>query len=213
MMVKNTYYAFNRPIKNPPITKKTVLFFLLPLLLLPVKLLATDAMYCPQKHAYIKIGMTSSQVINACGEPSERQGDETHPIVQRIPVKQLIYTTINSGSVYPGLNGAFYNQWSLPSGSTGISLEINVINDKVSSVTLNGTDTHAISLCGNNSIQKGDDINQVYNACGSPSTINTSYIDKPLPSSAKAEIWTYRINPYQPLIHLTFIAGQLESIN
>jgi hypothetical protein len=110
-----------------------------------------------------------------------------------------------------GLNSV-YSMWSLPSGSQGVSLSIDIINNKVKGITMNGSGTNAMSVCGGTSIQVGDDVNSVYSACGNPSLINNTFITKPVPNSAKPEVWIYQVNQYQPMFTLTFVNGQLQSI-
>jgi hypothetical protein len=179
---------------------------------LPPVVLADQAGYCPQNASSISVGMSETQVISACGHPNSRVSSNLQASV-KIPVKQLIYDAVNKGALYPGMTGAFYDQWSLPSGNTDMHLVIDIIKDKVSSVKINGAEGKAMTICGGKSIQVGDDVAQVYSLCGSPSLINTSYINSPMPASTKPEVWIYQIDQYQPLMRLTFINGRLESIN
>ncbi len=170
------------------------------------------SLYCPQNAGYITTGMTQDQVLAACGPPLAKQQSNA-AVTEKIPVKQLLYTSINTGSFYPGLNSAYYNQWSLPSGSTGLGIEVDVVNDKVSAVNINGTATNAMSVCGGSSIQIGSSVNQVYAACGTPTMINNSFINQAIPNNSKPEVWIYQVNQYQSPISLTFINGKLQSIN
>lgn len=189
------------------------------LFLLPCTLLAAESFYCPQHSGYINIGMTEDQVISACGAPLSKQTSNT-PVMQKIPVKQVIYNN-------QGAKTAFYGQWALPIGQSnyaglvpfggnsggGAQLQVNIINDKVSSVSLNGANTNAFSICGNTSISVGDPANKVYGACGTPSLVNKSYINQAIPSSTKPEIWVYQPGQYQPPLSLTFVDGKLQSID
>ena len=52
--------------------------------------MAAQAVYCPQNHGYINVGMTPDQVIAACGQPLSQQ-DSNQPVYQQIPVQQLFY--------------------------------------------------------------------------------------------------------------------------
>lgn len=183
----------------------------LSLLILPSALAMADPYYCSERSGYINPGMSEADVISACGQPLSKE-KSNQPATERIPVTQLIYTALDTGSVYPGLNAAFYTQWSIPSGTSGIVLQVNVIDNKIASVTINGSSTEAMSLCGG-SIQIHDDVSNVYNACGTPARVNTTYINQIIPSRTKPEIWTYRATPYQPAAHLTFVNGQLQSID
>ncbi len=179
--------------------------------LMPFGAFAAQSMYCPGNHQYINVGMTQDDVIAACGQPVVKKTGN-NPVVERIPVVQLIYTTLNQGAIYQGLTPV-YTMFSLPSGSTGVSLSVDVIDNKVQGININGSSANASTLCGGIGLQIGDDVGKVYSACGSPSMVNNTYINKPLPSSAKPEIWIYQVNQYQPLFSLTFVNGQLQSID
>lgn len=178
---------------------------------LPMIAFSADSLYCPAKQGYISIGMDSSQVMSLCGQPMMRQDSNEVQVAQKIPVTQLIYTTLNQGSVYSGLS-SYYTMWSLPSGSNGTSLRFNVVNNKITAIDINGSGTNAMSICGGASVQIGDDVNKVYSACGDPSLVNETFINQPIPKSQHPEVWIYQLEPYQPTIHLTFIDGKLQSI-
>ncbi len=178
----------------------------------PLTTAIAQSVYCPQHSMYIDIGMTEEQVLTACGEPLSKEQSKT-PVMQKVPVQQLIYTTLNQGGVYPGLNSAFYNQWSLPSGSTGVSLQVDIVNEKVKGVKINGSSTNAMSVCGGQSVQVGDDANKVYTACGSPSMVNNTYINVPIMSNSKPSVWIYQFSQYQSPMTLTFVDGKLQSMN
>lgn len=167
--------------------------------------------YCPQHAKYIDLGMTQEEIIAACGQPLSKQTLDTPPM-EKVPVKQLIYTALDTGSVYPGLNSAFYNQWSLPSGSSGVELQIDVINNKVAGFSVNGSSTNAMNLCNGISIQEDDPIDKVYSACGSPTMVNESYVNKIIPSKNNPEVWIYQLNQYETPMSLTFVDGKLKSI-
>ena len=192
--------------------KSSILMALSGSLLASATAWAGSSLYCPQNAGYISTGMTQEQVLAACGAPLAKQQSNA-AVTEKVPVKQLLYTSLNTGSVYPGLNAAFYDQWSLPSGSNGLGVEVNIVNDKVSSVSINGNGTNAMSICGGTSIQIGSSLNQVYTACGSPTMINNSFINQAVPSNSKPEVWIYQVNQYQSPISLTFVNGKLQSIN
>jgi hypothetical protein len=175
------------------------------LVILPVNLFAANSMYCPQNHQYIQVGMTIEQVLAACGNPlSEEELKE--PLYQKVPVQQLIYNN-------QGTDTAFYGVWNIPIGSGGAQLQIDLMNDKVKSIRLNGGDINAASLCEGINIQIGDSSNKVYNACGSPDVTNYTFVKQAIPTASKPKIWIYQPTPYQPTISLTFVDGRLESIN
>ena len=186
------------------------LLALLGILLTPLPSSA-DAVYCPQNHGFINIGMTVAQVVSACGQPLAKH-DSSAPVTQKVPVKQLIYTTLNPGSVYPGLNN-IYDQWSLPSGSTGLPLEVDIINNKVSAFRLNSGKTNAMSVCGGVSVQVGADEDAVYSACGNPNMVNTTFINQVVRSNQKPQVWIYQVDRYHSPMSLTFVDGKLQSID
>lgn len=177
------------------------------LVILPFSLFAdTQSLYCPQNHAYINVGMTQDEVIAACGQPISQQ-DSNQPALRKIPVQQLIYN--NKGS-----ETAFYGIWNMPTGDTGgAQLEINIVDQKVRSIKLNGSDSNAVSLCGSTSIQAGDPVEKVYYSCGTPSVTNNTYINEVVPTAEKPQIWIYQPGQYQSAVTLTFVDGKLQSIN
>lgn len=174
---------------------------------------STSSVYCPSGHAFIQVGMRESDVINACGQPNSKM-QSNQQATTRVPVKQLVYTSLAALNPYPGIQNALFNQWSLPSGiDNSFTLQVNIVNRKVSSISLNGSQNNAMSLCGGNSVQVGDDESAVYAQCGSPNAVNHTYINQPIPGNNKPETWIYQIDSYQPPIRLTFVNGSLESID
>lgn len=169
-----------------------------------------DGFYCPTNHGYINIGMNSNQVLSACGQPSSVD-QSNQPLVQQVPVTELIYTNLDKGAVYSGLNST-YQMWSLPSGTTETQLKVSIVNNQVSSVEINGSNENAMSVCGGVAIQVGDPADNVYTACGNPNLVNQTYIKRPIKSNVKPEIWTYNV-PYQSSFRLTFLNGILQSID
>lgn len=180
-------------------------------LLYTMQALAAQSFYCPKHQGYINLGMSAGEVLAACGEPLMKN-NQNKPVTQRIPVTQLIYTSLNSGATYQGWN-SIYQTWSLPSGSTGVTLQIDIVNQKIASVMMNGNNTNATTLCNNGSLKIGDDQSMAYMACGSPDLINQTYVDQVVPSTQKPEVWIYQVDPYQPSYRLTFINGTLQSID
>lgn len=181
-------------------------FFTLISLGFSCQVLATQSMYCPQNHGYINLGMTPEQVVAACGQPLSKQQSKT-PLMQKVPVTQLMYN--NQGSPH-----AFYGVWSLPVGTnSGAQLEVDIINNKVTAVRMNGGNTNAFSICGGTMIQVGDPVGSVYGACGNPSIVNNTYINQPVQSNQYPEIWIYQTDQYQTPFNLTFVNGKLQSIN
>ncbi|OGV48316.1 MAG: hypothetical protein A3F46_07625 [Legionellales bacterium RIFCSPHIGHO2_12_FULL_42_9] len=176
-----------------------------------------QSVFCPQKSGYINIGMTVDQVIAACGQPISQQKSD-QPAMQQVPIKQVFFNN-------QGQSTAFYGVWAIPGGSgnygayqpfgtknggAGSQLEIDIANNEVRSVKLNGSDTNAISICGSN-ISVGDPASKIY-ACGTPNLVNTTYINVPIPGGQKPIIWVYQMGQYEKPMTLTFINGQLHSI-
>ncbi len=172
---------------------------------LSFSLFADQSLYCPQNHKYINVGMSQAQVIDACGAPISKQ-DSNQPVMQRVPVQQLIYNN-------EGTSTAFYGVWNLNTGSGGARLEIDIVNQQVRGIKLNGNDNNNISICGGRGIQVGDPIGKVYGLCGSPSLVNNTYINQMIPSTQKPEVWIYQPGQYQQSVTLTFVNGKLQSIN
>lgn len=173
-------------------------------LFLSLNLYADDSRYCPQNHGYINVGMTADEVISACGQPSTKQ-ESNKPAMQKVPVQQLIYNNM-------GTSSAFYGVWNIPTGTSGAQLEVDIVNQKVKSISLNSSDTKAASICQGANIQEGDPVQKVYYSCGTPTIVNNSYIEEIIPTADKPQIWVYQPGEYQPPITLTFINGRLQSI-
>lgn len=187
----------------------------LPLILgslsLPVEAQVTS-FYCPTGHGYINLGMSTSQVLSACGQPSSIE-KSNQSLIQQIPVTELIYTNLNQGAPYSGLD-VTYQMWSISSGTTQVSMQVNIINNQVSSIEVNGQSENAMSVCGGTPIQIGDSADSVYSACGNPSMVNQTYIKQPVRTSdnAKPETWVYNVDQYSQSFRLTFLNGILQSI-
>lgn len=166
--------------------------------------------YCPQNHGYVRIGMTESQVLAACGKPSSRVKSK-QAAMEQVPVTQLIYSTLNRKPVYRGYE-LIYNTWSLPVGSDGSTLEVDIIDNEIAEIRFNGSKSNASSVCGNRSFAVGDLANEVFSACGKPSLVSKSFINRPVKSKSKPETWTYYTDQYQPTFKLIFMDGKLRAI-
>lgn len=167
--------------------------------------IAGQGYYCPQNHQYINLGMTTDQVIAACGQPLSQQTSRL-PLYQKVPVQQLFFNNV-------GTSTGFYGVWNISTGSSGAQLQIDILNNKVQAIKLNGSDSNASSICKGGNIQVGDPASAVYGACGSPSISNSTFTNMPIQSDQKPIIWIYQPNQYQPSVTLTFVNGQLQSIN
>ena len=180
---------------------------LLPCLLLSSSLMAADSFFCPENHAFINVGMSQGEVLNACGAPMKKEQSQ-QTATNRVPMTQMFYNQAGSPT-------AFYGVWQIPTGNNaGANLEVDVINNKVTSIRLNGSESNAFSICGGASIQIGDPVGKVLSTCGNPSQTNQTYINQPMEGNPRPEIWIYQLDPYQnTMLRLTFINGRLQSIN
>lgn len=181
---------------------------------------AAGEKYCPQKSQYIHTGMTMEQVLAACGEPFNR-APLTNGVSEKVPMTQLIYSSTVPANPYPGYKAAFYRQWSIPMGpnvSSNTELEVDIVDHKVHEIRVGNSTVKRSNFCQGTNIQApgipfqvGDSEEQVYASCGSPDTINHTYMEKSL-SGKNPEDWTYQVDPYQPAFHLIFMNGILKAI-
>lgn len=174
-------------------------------LLVSAQASADDNYYCSQNSAWISVGMDQTQVLAACGTPLSKQTSQL-PATQKVPVQQLIYNNM-------GTSSAFYGVWNIPTGSGGVQLEVDVSNNKVVAVRINGSGTNAFSVCQGANIAVGDPSFKVYNSCGSPTIVNNTFINQMVPGAPKPEIWMYQASQYQSPVSLTFVNGKLQSID
>ena len=191
-----------------------VVFIACVAIFMPITVGAVNTFYCPVNHGTIRVGMNRDQVLSLCGQPTDIQQSK-QPLMEQIPVTQLIYTNLNKSAVYSGLDST-YRMWSLPSGTTQVNLEVDIIGDQVSQVRINGDSNNAMNICNGQPVQIGDAANSVYNACGNPSMVNQTYIKRPVQgsnNSDKPEVWVYQVDRYQPVFRLTFLNGILQSID
>jgi hypothetical protein len=176
---------------------------------------AVDSIYCPQKSGYARVGMSMEEVLSICGDPAVKQTSDTFA-TQKVRVQQYIFDQHNKSK-------AFYGVWALPIGdsnyseadfngtsSGGVSLEITAYQDKVLSISYNGQSVQGFDTCGGD-IKIGTDMGEVYSLCGDPSQQNNTYINIPIQSKSRPQIWTYQPD-YQPSVRMTFIDGKLFSI-
>ena len=186
--------------------KKNLALLFFPLvLLMPLKLHALNSYYCQKAAGHIEVGMAEHEVITACGQPLRKENSH-RPFTKSIPVIQLIYNN-------KGTDTAFFGVYNIPVGYGGARLEVDIAHNKVVAIRINGAETNAFSICDGNNILIGDMVAQVYNSCGSPSLVNTTYINQVQPGLHNKEIWTYQEDQYQHPVHLTFVNRQLQSID
>jgi len=177
------------------------------LLLLSSSAWSVQSLYCPQRSGYINIGMSQDQVIAACGQPVSKQ-NSNNPVMKKVPMQQLVYN--NQGAPQVSYGNISIN---VATNNSGAQLQVNVVDNKVASITMNGNSTNAFSICGGTNIAVGAPVSAVYNACGSPALNNESFIYQPIPSVTKPQIWLYQPGQYQPPVSLTFVDGKLQSID
>lgn len=173
------------------------------LLLLPPSLWASS-FYCPENHAYISIGMSELQVTKACGDPVSKK-DSNQPVIKKIPATQLVYNN-------EGTKTGFYGVWNIPMGSGGLLLQVTLVNNKVQTIEVNGSNSNSVSICKGVNIQPGDPAGKVYSACGNPSTVNQTFITQMVPTQTSPKLWLYQFNQYQKPVVMTFVNGKLHSI-
>ena len=159
---------------------------------------------------YINKGMSVMQVVNACGQPSYKRLKH-EPVVEKIPMTQLTYNSLNSRSMYQGLDPV-YQAFELPMGGMAARVEVDVVNNIVTGIRVNGSSTNALSLCDNANVQVDSSVEDVYDACGVPTIVNETFITKVVPQSDHPEVWTYQTQ-YMPDMSLTFVKGTLQSID
>lgn len=170
-------------------------------------------MYCAKGQAYIKPGMTEQQITSACGQPlSKHKG--AGRATRKVRVTQLIYTWLNSNIVDQG-GGIknIYTTFSLPQAPTSLTLHVDIMNGKIVSIQTSGTAPNQMTVCNGDSFQVGEPEGAVRQACGDPSIVNHTYVNQPIPSDEKPEIWVYKPGQYQPAFSLTIVNGKLESIH
>lgn len=177
------------------------------LLLLSCSAWSAQSLYCPQRSGYINVGMSQEQVIAACGQPLSKQDSNT-PVMRRVPMLQLVYN--NQGAPQVSYGNISIN---VATNNSGAQLQVNVINNKVASIVMNGNATNAFSICGGANIAVGSPVSTVYNACGSPALTNQSFVYQAIPSVTKPQIWLYQPGQYQRTVSLTFVDGKLQSID
>lgn len=180
------------------------IFFILLFNMLCLNLAQAQSLYCPKNSQYIKPGMSTEQVIQACGQPLTKQKKRGY-LSKRIPVTQYIYNSA-------GAKKSFYGTWQLSHGQDGVQVIVNVVDNKVKSISMEGSASNAFSLCGGNAISVGDPAAKL-SACGQASAINKTYINQPTGQNATSEAWVYQLNRYQPSVRLTFVNGKLQSID
>lgn len=178
------------------------LSFLFPLALLSSNSFADT--YCPSKGGYIKIGMTTDEVIQACGQPESVQKKRVYP-TRNVAAQQLVY---NFGEGTGGLGNMTFTTGTNYAGS----LMVNMFANKIKDITLNGKSVQGASVCPGGMIKVGDNANVVQNACGNPNIKNHSFQKIPNGKAVNEETWTIKSSDYGPTLTLVFYNGTLQSV-
>jgi hypothetical protein len=187
---------------------------------------ALDNLYCPHGSGMIRIGMNIAEVSQLCGIPANTVSNTR--IVQNIPITRLSYNNFYKGPVYYWNLKKVYQIFSVPSSSNNTTLTIDIYQGKVKTIALNGMGAQSTTACNyqgntqfsagskspsNNSvISVGDTQDAIFSACGSPDTIDDTFIQMPISKNDKPEMWTYQFDTYSPKYKLIFIQGVLQSI-
>lgn len=173
---------------------------------------SADPFYCPQNSQYINIGMSQSDVIQACGEPQNVKKSKKSA-VKKVPVSQLTFNVstqsigLTAGTRTPGIqSGAFYAN----SGPLS-TLVVTVSEDKITNISLNGASTQSASICGG-SFAVGDPGSNAIASCGDPTAVNNTYKNVNTDKIDEVETWSYSPGNYQPSFQLTFVDGALSAI-
>lgn len=172
-----------------------------------------DPFYCTQNNQYINVGMTIPEVLQACGKPQEVKTSKKMGTT-RIMMTQMVFTIatnitrVYSGTVTPGIQSGAFN---VNTGPTATAV-VNVVDGKIKSISLNGTNTESISLCGGSPFGVGDDAQLSVDSCGDPSSINDTYMTVSTGQPVQIESWKYQPDNYQPPFTLIFADGVLNKI-
>lgn len=188
---------------------------------------ALDNLYCAQGNGVVKLGMTTDEVRQACGIPLTMQTNNAR-IVKKQPITRLSYNDLSQGAVYYWDLNKVYHIFSIPSNQSKSNLTIDIMDNKVKSVYLNGGSINGTGACNfkgattfggppgptnETVISVGDPVDKVYMACGSPDYQDDTFIEVPIPSSDKPEVWIYKLDSFNPSYRLTFIQGILKGID
>jgi hypothetical protein len=184
-------------------------------LLFPLSVFADDSLFCPQHYGTITTGMSTQQVIAACGQPVSKR-PSNKPITRDIPMVEYFFNNEGTpvASVAPGTsNGTYYGLWTNPTAVSGATLQINAIDNKIHSIQINGADENAASICEGQNLVVGDPVSKALNACGTPLLVNNTFVKQVINTVQPPEVWIYQMGQYQAPVSLTFVAGTLQSIN
>ncbi len=172
------------------------------------------ALFCPAQFKNIAPGMTEAEVLAACGAPLSKQ-QSTLPVQRKVPITQLYYNNQGApGAVVPPVtqNSIYYGLYANPTDIRGNMLQVDIVDNKVYGIAMDGTSQNAFSICNGNMVQIGDPAGKVYGACGSPLLTNKTFILENIIDVPRPQIWIYQFSEFGSPARLTFVDGKLQSI-
>lgn len=162
-----------------------------------------DSLYfCAQNSQYIKVGMTTAQVKQSCGDPKSIQKGNK-PVYTRVPVVQWVY---HLGSMTTRDQGGYSFQ-----RGTSTPLIVSIKEGKISAINFSGQSTESATLCKNKNFVVGDLASSIRSYCGKPDLINKTFEKVPTGATSEVEFWVYQ-PAYQKPIRLVFADGLLQAI-
>lgn len=176
---------------------------------------ASFALFCPAQFKNVTPGMTEAEVQAACGAPVSKQ-ESTLPVQKKVPITQMYYNNQGApGAVVPPVtqDSIYYGLYANPKDIRGAALQVDIVDNKVYGISMDGTSQNAFSICNGNMVQVGDPVGKVYGACGAPLMTNRTFILENIVDQPKPQIWIYQFNQFDPPSRLTFVNGKLQSID
>lgn len=173
-----------------------------------------DPFYCTENNEYINVGMNVMDVRQACGTPQSVQKSQRMG-TRKVPVAQLTFniatatTGSYAGTFTPGIQSSNFQVNTGPL----TTLIVEVSNNKITDISLNGQSAQSVSICGGGSFGVGDPPASAINSCGSPVSENDTYKNVSTGQEQQVETWTYQPADYQPAFQLIFVDGALSQIN
>lgn len=175
-------------------------FALISLLSFASPIFAANSYFCAGTSNYAVIGNTMAQVLANCGQP-KTVTQNTTPSSQPTQVTQWVYNYQNNSQLRK-LNTPNYQL---------AALIVNMVNNKVVSILVNGQNVSSTNFCGANiKLNVGDSNLKVRQICNAPSQIQQVTQDIAQPSITTVN-WTYQ-SEFQAPVTMTFQDGILQSI-
>lgn len=183
---------------------KKVLLILSAWILITQSSTAFATTFCSYGNSYLNVGMSMSDVKNACGAPLSKSKKKVFD-TRNVAVQQLFYTFRSTSQKPNAFNSS--NQ-----AQNELNLMVSIIAQKVNGMSLNSNATQGVSVCPNGPIQIDSSLSSVLRACGQPNYVNTSYQKVSQNNVIEQEIWVIKASQYSNNITLTFSNGVLRSI-